>query len=201
MYAGSPTSRLLTLFLVVAPVTYLLADFLYAVRGWDDPTAAVFHVLGAVGYSFALLAIVAMLDQRSTGAAVVLFVSMVGVAGNVAYGFNTIHVALGDTDLVDASGAATLIKPLGLFFPLALLLGAVALRRSAVSQPWVAVLLGGAGLVWPIAHIANIGWLAVVVNLALVVSLGELAHRRWSLLKEPLTARDKASFSGDEVST
>jgi len=63
-YADSPIARLLTAFLVVAPVTYLLADILYVVRGWDDPTAAVFHVLGAVGYSFALLALVTMLDPR-----------------------------------------------------------------------------------------------------------------------------------------
>lgn len=191
--ADSPTARHLTLFLVVAPVTYLLADALYAVRGWDDPTAAVFHVLGAVGYSFALLAIVTMLDPRSTWAASVLFVSMVGVAGNVAYGFNTIHVSLGDTDLVDASGAATLIKPLGLFFPLALLLSALALRRFSSAQPWVTVLLGGAAVLWPVAHIANIGWLAVVVNLALVVALGDLARRQWPVHSESPSAVDLPS--------
>jgi hypothetical protein len=165
-----PVDRVLTAGLVIGPVLYLIADILYATRGWDDPTAAVFHVLGSIGYAFAVLRVVSWCDGWT--AAILLVVGMIGVAGSVAYGFNTIHVSLGDTDLVDATGAATLIKPLGLFFPLAFLLCAVALRRTAPG--WVVGLLAAAGLVWPVAHIANIGWLAVLVNAVLVVSFGAL---------------------------
>src|SRR4051794_17944767 len=120
---GSAVDRLLTLSLIAAPVIYLIADSLYAARGWADPTAAVFHVLGAIAYTFLLLRVVTWSDGIL--AAVLLFIGAIGVAGNVAYGFNTIHVSLGDTDLVDATGAANLIKPLGLCFPLMLLLTAV----------------------------------------------------------------------------
>jgi hypothetical protein len=98
------------------------------------------------------------------------------VAGSVAYGFNTIHVSLGDTDLVDASGAAVLIKPLGLCFPLMLLLCAVALRRSTAR--WATVSIAVAAVAWPIAHIANIGWLAVAVNVALVAGFAGVAAVR-----------------------
>ncbi|WP_148307979.1 hypothetical protein [Actinoplanes friuliensis] len=168
---GSPLDRLLTAFLIVGPVTYLLADVLYALRGWDDPTAAVVHVLGAVAYAFTLLRVVTWTE--GVQAAILLVVSVLGVAGNVAYGFNTIHVSLGDTDLVDATGAAVLIKPLGLFFPLALLLAAVALRRDR--PVWVVATLAVAAVVWPVAHIANIAWLAVLVNVALIVAFRALA--------------------------
>jgi hypothetical protein len=106
-------------------------------------------------------------------AAVLLVAGAFGAAGDVAYGFNTIHVSLGDTDLVDATGAATLIKPLGLCFPLTLLLGAAVLRRTA--PPWAVALLAGSALAWPVAHIANIGWLAVLVNAALVAGFGAAA--------------------------
>ena len=168
---GSAVDRLLTLSLFAAPLIYLLADSLYAARGWDDPTAAIFHVLGAIAYTFVLLRVVTWSD--GVLAAVLLFIGAVGVAGNVAYGFNTIHVSLGDTNLVDATGAATLIRPLGLCFPLMLLLTALAIRRTR--RVWISVGLAVAAIAWPVAHIANIAWLAVVVNAALVVVFGALA--------------------------
>jgi hypothetical protein len=168
---STPLGRVLTASLVVAPVVYLIADVLYATRGWDDPTAAVLHVLGAVGYTLVLVRLVNL--GNGVLAAVLLLVGAFGAAGNVAYGFNTIHVSLGDTDLVDATGAAVLIKPLGLCFPLTLLLGAAVLRRT--TPAWTAVLLALCALVWPLAHIANIGWLAVLVNAALVAAFGGVA--------------------------
>jgi hypothetical protein len=168
---GSPVDRLLTASLIIGPVVYLIADVLYAARGWDDPTAGVFHVLGAVGYGVVLVRLLVFGDGYLTAA--LLVVGVLGVAGNVAYGFNTIHVSLGDTDLVDAAGAANLIKPLGLFFPLTLLLAAIVLRRTGPA--WNVAQLAVVAIVWPIAHIANIAWLAVTVNVVLVAVFGTLA--------------------------
>jgi hypothetical protein len=170
----SPVNRVLTASLIVAPVLSLAADTLYAVRGWADPAAAIVHILGAVAFTLVLVRVVRGRDDAL--AAVLLVVGALGVAGDVAYGFNTIHVSLGDTDLVDASGAAVVIKPLGLFFPLMLLLTAVALRR--VTIPWATAAIGVAALVWPVAHIADIGWLAVAVNVALVAGFAAVALMR-----------------------
>ncbi|WP_433833225.1 hypothetical protein ACQP2E_18280 [Actinoplanes sp. CA-015351] len=171
---STPLDRTLTASLTVAPAVYLIADLLYATRGWDDPTAAVVHVLGAVGYTLVLVRLVTL--GNGILAAVLLVIGAFGAAGNVAYGFNTIHVSLGDTDLVDATGAAVLIKPLGLFFPLTLLLAAAVLRKLA--PVWVVALLAVSAVAWPAAHIANIGWLAVLVNAALVVVFGAVAASR-----------------------
>jgi hypothetical protein len=173
---GSPVDRLLTASLIAAPVIYLLADSLYAARGWDDPTAAIFHVFGAIAYTFVLLRMVTW--TSGVLAAVLLVVGAIGVAGNVAYGFNTIHVSLGDTDLVDAPGAANLIKPLGLCFPLMLLLIAVALRRAYAT--WILAVLGVDAVAWAVAHIGNVGWLAVLVNLTLVAAFGAMARAKTS---------------------
>ena len=170
---STPLERLLTSSLVVAPAVYLIADLLYATRGWDDPTAAVLHIFGAIGYTIVMVRLVTLGHGRL--AAVLLVVGVFGAAGDVGYGFDTIHVSLGDTALVDATGAATLIKPLGLCFPLTLLLGALVLRRTAPA--WTVVLLAAGALAWPVAHIADIGWLAVLVNAALVVVFGTVA--RW----------------------
>jgi hypothetical protein len=94
----------------------------------------------------------------------------------VAYGFDTIHMSLGDTALVDQSGAANLIKPLGLFFPLSLALVAAALRR--LGHSWQGGLVLVASIAWPIAHIGNIAVLAVAVNAALVIAFGSVAWAR-----------------------
>ena len=169
----TPTDRLLTGALLVAPVVYLAADTTYAARGWDDGTGGVLHVLGAIAYGFVVLRVAAWLPRESRLAAWILLTGVIGLVGNAAYGFEAIHLSLGDTQLVDQSGAANLIKPLGLFFPLSFVLVAVALDR--LGHRWQALLVLVAILAWPVAHIGNIAWVAVPVNVALVVAFGSLA--------------------------
>jgi hypothetical protein len=173
---SAPTQRLLTGALLVAPVIYLAADATYAARGWDDPTAGVIHVLGAIAYGFVVLRVAAWLPSTSRLAAAVLLTGLIGLAGNVAYGFEAIHASLGDTALVHQAGAANLIKPLGLFFPLSLALVAAALVR--LGRRWQAVLVAAATVAWPIAHIGNLAVVAVAVNVVLVVAFGSLAWPR-----------------------
>ncbi len=174
-HSPSPTDRLLTGSLVVAPLIYLAADSTYAARGWDDPTAGVVHVLGAIAYGFVVLRVAGWLPRESRLAAAIVLTGLIGMAGDVAYGFETIHLSLGDTQLVDQPGAANLIKPIGLFFPLSFALVACALAR--LGHRWQAALVLVAILVWPIAHIGDIGVAAVPANIALVVAFGSLV---WS---------------------
>lgn len=172
----TPTDRLLTGSLLVAPLLYLAADSTYAARGWDDGTAGVLHVLGAIAYGFVVLRVAAWLPRESRLAAAILFTGLIGLVGNAAYGFEAIHMSLGDVQLVDQPGAANLIKPLGLFFPLSFALIAWALiRLSHRWQGWVVLV---AILAWPVAHIGNVAAVAVPVNLALVVAFGSLVWAR-----------------------
>ncbi len=171
----TPTDRLLTGSLLVGPLTYLAADTTYAVRGWDDPAAAVLHVLAAIAYGAVVLRVAGWLPAASRLAAALVLTGLVGMAGDVAYGFDAIHVSLGDVPLVDQPGAANLIKPLGLVFPLSLALVAWALHR--LGHRWQAVVVLVAALAWPVAHIADVGVLAVAVGVLLVVALGSLARR------------------------
>lgn len=168
----TPTERLLTGALLVAPLIYLAADSTYAARGWDDGAAGVLHVLGAIAYGFVVLRVATWLPRTSWLAAAVVLTGLVGMAGNVAYGFDTIHWSYGDTQLVDRTGVATIIKPLGLFFPLSIALAAWGLTR--LRHRWQGALALVAAVVWPVAHIANIAALAVAVNVALVVAFGSL---------------------------
>lgn len=172
----TPTERLLTAALLAAPLTYLAADSTYAARGWTDPTAGAIHVIGAIAYGFVVLRVASWLPRESILSAVIVLTGLIGLAGNVAYGFETIHMSLGDTQLVDQSGAANLIKPLGLFFPFSFALVALALTK--LGHRWQGALVLVASIAWPIAHIGNIATLAVAVSIALVVALGSLVWSR-----------------------
>jgi hypothetical protein len=169
----TPTDRFLTAALVFAPLLYLAADATYAATSWDNATAGVLHVLGATAYGFVVWRVATCLPRESILKLSIIITGVIGLAGNVAYGFDTIHTSLGDTALVDQSGAANLIKPYGLFFPLSLALMAWGLAR--LGNRWQAGVVLVAALAWPIAHIGNIAWLAVAVNIALVVGFGSLA--------------------------
>lgn len=171
---GSPIDRVLTLSLLVGPLGYLVADLLYALLGWADPAAGVLHVLFATVYGLVVLRVVTLTGDRPGWSLAVLLAGVVGTVGNAAYGFDTLHVALGHPALVDGAGAANLIKPYGLVFPLALLLAGVALALVGRASRAVGASLVVAALVWPVAHIANIGWLAVAVNVVLVGAFGVL---------------------------
>jgi hypothetical protein len=174
--SATPTDRLLTGALLIAPLIYLAADSTYAARGWDDGTAGVIHVLGAIAYGFVVLRVATWLTPSSKLAALIVFTGLIGMAGNVAYGFEAIHMSLGDTQLVDRSGSANLIKPLGLFFPLSFALVALALDK--LGHRWQGALILIAMIGWPVAHIGDIAPLAVAVNIALVVAFGSLIWPR-----------------------
>jgi hypothetical protein len=172
----TPTDRLLDGALVVAPLLYLAADTTYAVRGWDDSTGGVLHVLGAIAYGFVVLRVALWLRSESRLAAWILFTGLVGLVGNAAYGFEAIHRSLGDVQLIDQPGAANLIKPLGLFFPASMALIAWALIR--LDHRWQGIVVLVASAAWPVAHIGNLPAVAVPVNIALVVGFGSLAWTR-----------------------
>lgn len=166
---GSLADQVLTAALVVAPVLYLAADSTYAFQGWDSGTAGVLHVLGAIGYGLLVLRVAIWLGGGSWLTTGLLFTAVAGAIGNAAYGFEAIHQSVGDVPLVDRGGAAVLIKPLGILFPLSLALVALAFRRWG--HGWCAAAVLVAAVLWPVAHIGNIAALAVAVNVVLVVAL------------------------------
>lgn len=172
---GSPVDRMLSAALVVAPVLFLAADAVYASQGWESAMGGVLHVLGAIGYGVLVLRLATWIPGGSWLTAGLLLTAVAGGIGNAAFGFEAIHQSFGDAPLVDRNGAAALIKPLGLLFPLSLALVALAVHQLGRRRNAVAILI--AALLWPVAHIANVAPLAVGVNVVLVVALGTLTAR------------------------
>jgi hypothetical protein len=165
---AAPAQRLLDGALLLAPLLYLVVDCSYAVRGWNDGPTAALHIVAAALYGLAALRLVGTTGGRTQ--AVLLVVAVLGVVGNAGVGENTLHVALGGNDLFDESGPANLFKAMGFFFPLTFLLAALALRHRAPGW-WPPLLMVGAVL-FPVAHVGIVSWLAVVDALVMLAALG-----------------------------
>jgi hypothetical protein len=163
-----PTARLLNSSLLLAPLAYLAVDSSYAVRGWDDGPTAAMQVIAAALYGLAALKLVSLTRGRTQ--ALLLVVAILGIVGNAGVGENTMHVALGGNDLFDADGPANVFKTMGFFFPLTFLISALALRTRTPSW-WSALLILGAAL-FPVAHVANISWLAIGDGVLMLLALG-----------------------------
>jgi hypothetical protein len=157
--------------LVAAPLGYLGLDCSYAVRGWDDGPTAALHVLAAALYGVAAIRLVTLV--RGRGQALLMIVAVLGAIGNAGVGENTLHVALGGNDLFDEHGPANLFKAMGFFFPLTFLLAAALLRRLTPTW-WSALLVVGAVL-FPVAHVANVSWLAILDGGIMLAALGTCA--------------------------
>lgn len=170
--APAPLDRLLDASLLVAPLLYLVVDTLYAARGWQDGPAGALHVVAAIGYGLVVLRVALWLPRESRLLPWLVLVGLAGCVGNAAYGFEAIHMSLGDVQLVDQPGAANVIKPLGLLFPLSLALVALVLGRWG--RRWQAALVGLALVLWPVGHIGNLHAVAVAANVVLVVALASL---------------------------
>lgn len=167
-HADVTTLRLLDSTLLVAPLAYLALDCAYAVRGWDDGPTAAGHIVAAALYGLAALRLVSL--TRGRVQAVLLGVAVLGMIGNAGVGENALHIALGGNDLFDENGPANLFKAMGFFFPLTFLITAVALRRR--TPAWWSPLLALGSVLFPVAHVANISWLAVIDALLMLVALG-----------------------------
>jgi hypothetical protein len=163
-----PTERLLDAALLLGPLGYLAVDSSYAVRGWNDGPTAALHIVAAALYGLTALKLVSLTRGRTQ--ALLLVVAVLGVVGNAGVGENTLHVALGGNDLFDENGPANLFKTMGFFLPLTFLLAALALRHR-MPRWWSPLLVLGAVL-FPVAHVANISWLAIVDAMVMLVALG-----------------------------
>ncbi|MCW2786494.1 MAG: hypothetical protein JWP74_3011 [Marmoricola sp.] len=163
-----PARRLLDASLLAAPLAYLALDCSYAARGWDDGTTAALHIVAAAIYGVAALKLASL--TRGGVQAVLLVVAVLGVIGNAGVGENALHVALGGNDLFNEQGPANVFKTMGFFFPLTFLIAAAALRHRAPSW-WTGLLALGAAL-FPVAHVANISWLAILDALLMLAALG-----------------------------
>lgn len=162
-----PVIRVLDASLVIAPALYLLTDVLYAAHGWDDGRVATLNMLAAIVYGLAVARLVLFAD--GTLQAVLAITAAIGVPANLGTAVNTLHTHFGHEDLFDLDGPANVFKMLGFFFPLTLLLGAIAVRK--VTAFWATIALAVGAALFPPAHVANNDALAIIDGAILLMGL------------------------------
>ena len=178
---GTPLARLLDAALLLGPLAYLFLDSTYVARGWWDADAGALHIVVAAVYGLTALRLVTLASGRLQ--AVLAVIAVFGIVGNAGVGHDTLSVGLGGIDLFMEDGPANVFKSMGFFFPLTLLLGAVALRGRVPSWTWM--LLAAAAVAFPVAHVQNIAWLAIADAVAVVVALGFVFVNRGELESAP----------------
>jgi len=174
---GTPVSALLNASLIFGPLAYLFLDSTYAARGWWDAQTGALHIVVAAVYGVTAVRLVTLTRGRLQ--AVLLVVAMLGVVGNAGVGDDALHVGLGGNDLFLEDGPANVFKAMGFFFPLTLLLAAAGTWRRV--PVWNSVLLALGAVLFPVAHVANISWLAITDGVVLVLALGHFFTLRREL--------------------
>ena len=169
---------------ILAPVLLLVSTIGYLTEGGgmnDGELGGIVQVWGMIAYGIALAGFVRLLEDRTPAGALALgIVAVVGVAAGVAYGIDSVQVAVFGTEPVQetTSPAATLVFQLpGIFFPLSIVLLGVLLARTGT----VPALLGGAlvvgGVLFPASRIPDVEALAVTSDVIVLLALAAIVVR------------------------
>ena len=189
MIPASPSAKaLLNASLFFGPLIYLLLDSMYTALGWHDPIAANVGLVAAMAYGVTVIRVISLAKGGwQTG---LILIGVIGIVGLSANALNSLHVGLGAADLYPTGDPLTILfKAEGFFFPLTWIIAAIALGKQV--PVWNRVLLAVGGLAFPVAHVANIGWLAITDAVIMVLALGGVY----------IAIRDKGPAAGSEPAT
>lgn len=172
---ATPRTRVLGLAVIAFPLLLIASDAAhYAETGsLSGQTGAVIQVWIGPALGLAYFGLVGLIQHRLPRVAALLTVlGAVSAAGAVAFGVETLHVALGADSLVEGDGfagiAATALP--GIFTPLALMGCGIALWRAHIGPRWAAPALAIGGLLFPASRIGEVAALVVVTDLVLAAA-------------------------------
>jgi hypothetical protein len=173
--------------LITAPALLLMSTILYASGGAgmnNSEAAGAVQVWAFVALAVGLLGMLRRLESDAPRGAVALQVLViVGCAGGIGFGIDSMHAALtGGTNLLDTDGAFVplgLALP-GLLFPLAVAACGAALGRAGLIARWASATIVVGALMFPVARFPSIEALAVAGDFILLVGLASVGVRLFS---------------------
>ena len=177
---GLPHTRLFAGAMIVGPALLLGSSVAFAAGGGlnDDELGGALLVYAFVAMILVAIGISRAVEQALPRASTALLgFAVLGCAGGVGFGIDSIHAALpGGTGLEDADSAAAgiaLFLP-GAIFPLSFAALGVALWRARVAPVSAGPVLVAASLLFPVANIPDSEAIAVIANALFVVALWPL---------------------------
>ncbi len=181
----SPRTRVLGGAMIAAPVLTLASTLAYTAGDGmgADPVGGSVQVYAFVATSLAIVGLTRLLEAPLPRVSAVLTIlGMLGVAGGVAFGIDSIVYAddpvAALSEQESAAAGLALFLP-GITYPLALIGIGLSLAMTGVTARWSALTLALGGLLFPMSRIPGIEPLAVIADVVLLVGLAPIG---WSVL-------------------
>ena len=163
---------------MAAPVLLLLSTIAYLANGEgmnNGEAGGAIQVWGFAAYGVAIVGLCRLFEAERPGASVAwMVVGLLGVAGGVGYGIDSIQAALvsGESMQEMESAAASLsLQAPGLLFFIALIAIGVLLLRTATVPRWSALAVIVGAVLFPASRMPDIEALAVASDVVLVLAL------------------------------
>ena len=172
---------------VAAPVLLLLSTISYITAG-DGMNAGeaggAIQVWAMIAFALATVSLSRLLERPAPRAAAALTaIGLIGAAGGVGYGIDSIQAAIFHTGSIQETDSA--VGPLalqlpGVLFPLSLIGLGVMLARTGVVARWSGWMLVAGALLFPLARIPDVEALAIVGDAMLLIALVPLG---WQMIR------------------
>jgi len=180
---------------VAAPVLLLASTISYITAGDgmnSGEAGGAIQVWAMIAFALVVVYLARELELPAPRAAAALtVVGLIGVAGGVGYGIDSIQAAIFDTGSIqetDSAAAPLALQLPGVLFPLGLIgLGVMLVRTGAVAR-WSGWTLAAGGLLFPLSRIPDIEALAVVADALLVIALVPLG---WQMMRGAVSGGSK----------
>jgi hypothetical protein len=176
----SPLNRSLGVTVIVAPVLLLASTLAFAAGGGlnGDEAGGTILIYAFALWIPALFGLARLVEERFPRAAVaVVVLGALGIAGGIAYGLDSVHVAETGTSAEEYGVGPLALQLPGTMFPLANVALAIALIASGAELRRSGWVLLAAGVLFPASRIPGIEALAVVADALFLVAMVPLGLR------------------------
>ncbi|MGI5132193.1 hypothetical protein ACQEVB_35690 [Pseudonocardia sp. CA-107938] len=173
--------------LILGAALFAASTFFWLPTGTYGAASGTVIVLALVFMTYGLLGLLEDMRERlPLYSSIVGLVLVYGAFGGAAFGVRGLYDELFHFSR-QASTAAVETFPLaadllfywpGPLFPLSLLAIGIGLARSRTSPLWAALLLCAAGVAFPFSRVPRVGWVAHVVDAAILLAFAYLGYRR-----------------------
>jgi hypothetical protein len=163
---------------VAAPVLLLLSTISYSSAGNgmnDGEAGGAIQVWAMIAFALVAVSLARLLEPAAPRAAATLTVlGLIGAAGGVGYGIDSIQAAIFETGSIQETDSA--VAPLalqlpGVLFPVSLIALGLMLARTGTVARWSGWTMAAGALLFPLSRIPDIEALAIAADVTLVIAL------------------------------
>lgn len=205
--AGTTPSRLFGAAAVVGPALLIGGAVAFATGGGfnQDGTGGALYVYAFIAMALAAIGITRELEHALPRvSAALLAIAVLGCAGGVGFGIDSIHAGLpegaGLEDVGGTAGAIGLLVP-GAIFPLSFIALGIAMWRAGVTPRMSGPALAVAGLLFPIGNIPDIEAIALASNALFAVALWPLGAAWLRKSRTETPAGERSAHRDQELAT